>query len=157
MNEFSVPMFQLRVSMRLTDGRTLAGDVFLPAHSPVRDGPMLAGEWANLAPAFIPVRQSSGEGVVMIAHRHVVDIALPPGVAAVASDTLVDAPVRRVSVETAGGPALTGRLAIALPAPRQRVGDWLNNSEAYLTLEVDGSVHLIRKAHIVAVTELDGE
>ena len=154
MSELSVPTTPLHVTLSLTDGATLEGDVFLPAKSPVRDGPMLAGEWANLAPAFIPVRTEGIGEVTFVARNHIVAIALPHGVPAIASDELLDAPVQRVLVETVGGTAIEGLVIIAMPRYQQRVNDWLNNPDAYLSLDVDGCAHLVQKSQVIRITEL---
>lgn len=155
--EFSVPTTALPVALSLTDGRTIEGDVFLPARSPVRDGPMLAGEWANLAPAFIPLRPAVGSEVTLVNRHRVVAIVLPPGVAAVDPVEWLDMPVHRVAIEATGGLRVEGRLAVIMPRYQQRVVDWLNGSDAYVTLDVGGRAHLIQKAHITRIIELGEE
>lgn len=154
MSELSVPTTPLHVTLSLTDGTTLEGDVFLPAKSPVRDGPMLAGEWASLAPPFIPVRTDRIGEVTFVARHHIVAIALPRGIPAIANDELLDAPVRRVLVETVGGTAIEGLVTIAMPRYQQRVNDGLNNPDAYMSLDVDGCAHLVLKSQVIRVTEI---
>ena len=154
MSDLSVPTLPLRVTLSLTSGATLDGDVFLPAKSPVRDGPMLASEWASLAPAFIPLRLADGGQVTFVATDHIVAIALPPGVPAVPDDELVDAPVRRVRVETVGGASFEGLVTIAMPIYQQRVNDWLNNPEPNVTIEVEGRAYLLRKSRVIRITEI---
>ena len=156
MNEFCVPTMPLRVSVWLTDGRTLEGDVFLPTESPVRDGPMLPAEWANLSPVFVPVRPADGGAVILVSRNHVSAFALPPGVPADAPEEFVDAPVLRVVVEMAGGPRFEGRIAISTPYPQRRLKDLVNTRDAYLTLDVDGRAHLIRKDNVIRMLELGG-
>lgn len=155
MNEFSVPTTPLRVSLRLTDGRTIEGDVFLPAKSPRRDGPMLAGEWVNLAPAFIPVRPAVGDEVTLVNRQQVVAMSLPPGVAADDPIELLDTPAHRVVLSASGGWRLEGSLAVAMPRHQRRVVDWLNGPDTHVTLEAGGRAHLVLKAHILSIVELD--
>lgn len=154
MSEFSVPTSPLRVVLSLSDGRTVEGDVFLPAKSPVRDGPMLAGEWANLAPVFIPLRPATGTEVTLVNRDHVVAIALRPGVPADDPMEMADARQHRVVLETAGGPRFEGLLSVAMPRYQQRVVDWMNSQDAYVTLDVDGRALLVQKAHIIRIIEL---
>lgn len=153
MSEYSIPTIPLRVSLWLADGRRVNGDVFLPEKSAVREGPMLAGEWANLLPAFLPLREGERQ-VAVLARDHIVAIALPPGIPAEGPEDTADARVCRVQVETAGGFAHRGRISIAMPSHRQRTVDFLNTPDPYLTLSIDGEVHLINKRHIIRVTEL---
>lgn len=155
MNEYSVPITPLRVELLLTDGRTVEGDIFLPSKSPVRDGAMLAGEWANLAPTFIPVRPAVGHEVMLVNRLQVVAIALPSGVSAHDPLEMLDAPVHHVAFELAGGRRLEGGLTVAMPRHQQRVVDWLNNSDTYATVDVDGRAHLVQKAHILRILELE--
>jgi hypothetical protein len=154
MSEYSIPTTPLCVSLSLTDGRVLDGEIFLPSTSSVRDGPMLAGEWVNFAPPFVPVRSTVDRTVTLVARAHVVSIALDAGVPAADPEALVDARIRRVIVETAGGNAYEGWIAIAMPTHRQRLVDWLNNPDAYATVDVDGRVHLIQKTHILRIVDL---
>jgi hypothetical protein len=156
MNDYSVPIAPLRVTMLLTDGRTIDGDVFLPAKSPLRDGPMLAGEWAKVAPPFIPVRPAVGHEVMIVNRHQVVAFALPAGVPAEDPVELLDTPAQHVSREMTGGLRLEGLMAVAMPRHQRRVVDWLNAQDAHLTLEVDGRAHLVTKAHIVRIIELGG-
>jgi hypothetical protein len=156
-SEFTVPTAQLRLALWLTDGRTLEGDVFLPARSPLRDGPMLAGEWANVAPAFVPLRPAIGSEVMLVNRSHIVAMALPAGVPAVDPVEWLDVPVQRVIIETTCGRRVEGRLAVNMPRHRQRVVDWVNGADAYLTLDVDGRAHLVQKAHITRIVQLGEE
>jgi hypothetical protein len=154
MNEFSVPITPLHVALNLTDGRTISGDIFLPAKSPLRHGPMLAAEWVNLAPTFIPVRSASGE-LTVVNRQQVVSIALEPGVAADDPLETLDTPAHRVEIALSGGVRLEGLLAVAMPRHQQRVVDWLNGPDAHLTLDVGGRAHLVLKAHVLSIVELD--
>jgi hypothetical protein len=154
MSEYSVPTTPLRVTLWLTDGRILDGEVFLPSTSSVRDGPMLAGEWVNFAPPFVPVRSPVDRTVTLVARAHVVTIALDAGVPAADPEELVSARTRRVVVETTGGTAYEGWMAITMPTHQQRLVDWLNTPDAYTTIDVDGRVHLIQKAHILRIVDL---
>lgn len=153
MNEFSVPTVPLRVTAWLTDGKAVEGDVFLPARSPVRDGPMLAAEWVNVAPTFVPLRPATGRDVMLLCRAQVVAFALPEGV--MAADPLdgCDAPVRRVAIELVGGLRLEGRVAVNMPHYQQRVVDWMNGADAYVVLDARDRAHLIQKAHITRVIE----
>ena len=154
MGEFSVPTSPLSVSLWLTDGRSLEGEVFLPETSSVREGPMLASEWVNFAPPFVPVRHRADHSVTLVARPHIVTIALSAGVPAIDPEELVDARPRRVVVETVGGRSYEGLIAIAMPRHQQRLLDWLNNPDAYALVDVDGTAHLIQKAHILRITDL---
>ena len=154
MDDLSVPTSPLRVSIWLTDGRRLEGDIFLPSQSQVRAGPMLAAEWANLAPNFVPLRPADGNPFVLISRDHVAAFAIPSGMPAIPPEELIDMPVRRVVVETTGGPLFEGHVAVVMPPDHQRLKDWLNNADAYIVVTAGGRAHLIRKSSVIRVVEL---
>ena len=118
---------------------------------------MLAGEWANLAPAFIPVRPAVGSEVTLVNRSQVVAMSLPPGVPAVDPVEWLDMPIHRVVIEATGGVRVEGRLAVIMPRYQQRVVDCLNGPDAYLTLDVGGRAHLVQKVHITRIVQLGEE
>jgi hypothetical protein len=114
---------------------------------------MLPDEWATLAPAFIPLRETDGR-VTLLSKQHVVAFALPPGVPASDEQELLDVPVRHVVVEMVGGRRFEGNIAVSMPRAQQRLNDWLNTPAPYVVVNVDGRAHLIQKSAITRIQEL---
>lgn len=156
MNQSACPPPRSRVRPRLTDrARTIDGDAsFLPAKSPLRDGPMLAGERTNPRPTlFIPVRPLLGHEVRLVNREHVVAMALPPGVAANDPVDLLIAPAHRAA-RTAGRRA-TGEARWRWPCHGTSVvalAQWPRRPRHAL---VAGRDYLVSKGHILSIVELE--
>jgi hypothetical protein len=58
-----------------------------------------------------------------------------------------------VAVE-AGGEQFEGRVVIRMPRTQQRVVDWLNDADPFITVRAGSRHHLVQKALITRVVEL---
>lgn len=153
MLQYQVPTVPLAAEVWCADGRNLAGRIFMPACSLVHDGWMRPTEWINQSHPFFPFGAHGSTDRLALNKLEVVALT-------VAADDDEDdvedaaerAPVSRVVIE-AGGRRFTGTLVIDMPPNQQRVVDFLNRPDAFLTLRDGGHHHLIQKARITRVVE----
>lgn len=156
MTELRVPTVVLPVEIECADGRIFAGRIFVPAASPIHDGPTRPEEWMNDGSSFFPFLADDSERPVLMNKREVLvlSVAMPGNQPAEALDS--DSPVRRVRVE-AEKRRLEGELVIEMPPGHLRVLDYLNRAEPFLLLREGEIRHLIQKERITRVIELHEE
>jgi hypothetical protein len=155
MPDLRVPTISLPVEVRCADGRAIAGEIFLPAHSSRQAGPMRPEEWSDTAPQFFPIRAHDTRALTILNRDAVVALTVPAGANAGDADTAAGAPVSRIAID-AGGVTVEGDAIIDMPPGHQRVADWLNAPGAFITLRAGLVHHLIQKRHVTRVLELDG-
>ena len=154
MSELRVPMQSLSVVVTTADGRSLAGQVFLPAASSLRAGPMRPEEWINEPASFFPFLAEGSAGPTILLNKSQVAIV---SLTSAGDDEDVAAedvgPKRKVVVEC-GARRIEGMLRIEMPAHHSRVLDHLNRSEPFLVLREGQRDHLIFKRHVTKVIEM---
>jgi hypothetical protein len=152
MSDYRVPTNPLPVELRCIDGRRLIGDVFLPSHSSRHSGPMSPQEWANTVAPFFPFRPYEGQARTLLNRNQVLAIAITAESTVDDLLELPDTPVYQVTIE-AGGQQFQGRLVVDMPRNQQRVVDFLNGADTFITVQ-EGDRHvLIQKDHITRVVE----
>jgi hypothetical protein len=156
MSELRVPTVVLPVEIECADGRVFSGRIFVPAASPLHDGPTRPEEWLNEPSSFFPFLADESERPVLMNKREllVLSVSVPKGPQGETADA--DSPVRRVRVE-AEKRRLEGELVIEMPPGHLRVLDYLNRAESFLLLREGGIHHLIQKERITRVIEIHEE
>jgi hypothetical protein len=152
LSELRVPMVGFAAHVICADGRELRGRLFAPAEASRHSGPTRAQEWLNEPTPFFAFVRDEGGGAVLLNKHEVVVITLDAE--ADAGDVMagVDVPLRVVKVEC-GERQFVGTIAIDMPPNQQRVIDYLNRFELFLTLRDGPKHHLIQKQRITQVTE----
>jgi hypothetical protein len=152
MLEYQVPTLQLAANVWCADGRGLAGSIFVPACSSVHGGPMRPEEWINQPHPFFPFAADGSDERMVLNKAEVVALTVAADDESGADDEAGDIPVCRVAIEIHGR-RFAGMLVIDMPPNQQRVVDFLNRPDAFLTLRDGGHHHLIQKARITRVVE----
>ncbi|HET7293735.1 MAG TPA: hypothetical protein VFM88_15025 [Vicinamibacteria bacterium] len=156
MNELlRVPMVEETAEVECADGRRFTGRIFIPATSPVHDGPTRTEEWINEAAAFFPFLTEGGDAV-LLNKREVLVLSVTGPAEARTPDEIAESPVRHVKVE-AESRRLEGDLVLDMPEHHLRVLDYLNRAEAFLALREGAVLHLIQKERITRVIEVREE
>lgn len=153
MSDLRVPTTSLPVEIRCTDGRSFAGEIFMPAQSSRQLGPMRPDEWSDTVHVFFPFRSYESQGLTILNRDAVVSIAVPADVNESDGEEDLGNPVFHVAVE-AGGARFEGDIVIDMPPDHRRVADWLNAPEPFITLRTGATHHLIQKRHVTRVVEL---
>lgn len=153
-DELRVPTVPLAIVVTTDDGRSVAGQIFIPAAALRHAGPMRPEEWINEPSlVFFPFLPEGSEASLMLNKSHVAIMSLPtapPEEEATADELCVE---RRVVVEC-GTRRLEGALRIDMPTHHCRVLDYLNRPESFLVLREGDRHHLIQKRHITRVHEV---
>ena len=153
MLEYQVPTLQLAADVWCADGRGLAGWIFVPACSSVHGGPMRPEEWINQPHPFFPFAAHDSHERMVLNKAEVVALTVADDDKSGADDEGSAIPVCRVAIEIHARRFL-GTLVIDMPPNQQRVVDFLNRPDAFLTLRDGRRRHLIHKARITRVIEL---
>jgi len=152
-NDLRVPVAALPVEIRFTDGRTVAGRIFVPADALRHVGPTRADEWVNESGVFVPFLPNDSAQSVMVNKATVLAIVVPAWADEPDPSEAVPAPERVVAIEC-GGASFQGVITIDMPANHGRVLDYLNQPAAFLTLKAGGRHLLINKLHVTRVVEV---
>lgn len=153
MNELQVPTVAIEAEVACIDGRTLAGRIFVPAASH-HNGPMRPADWINESRPFFPLVPDDATAPVIV-NKHTVVLVTLQGSGGMEEETQIGLE-RRVLIEC-GGRQIRGLLHIDMPENLQRLQDYLNRNELFVTL-IDGPRHhLVQKHHITRVIEIREE
>ena len=154
MIELRVPTVALVAEVACADGRTFNGRIFVPAAASHHTGPMRPEEWINDPVPFFPFLHDDASMPVMLNKHTVLVVTLQHGESEEGGETI--GLERRVAIEC-GGRWFEGVLHIDMPENHQRVQDYLNRIELFLTLTEGPRRHLVQKHHITRVVELREE
>lgn len=154
MSELRVPTVALAAEVACTDGRTHAGRIFVPAAASHHSGPMRPEDWINEPLPFFPFLPDDAAVPVML-NKHTVIMVTLQGTEGTESEVQIGLE-RRVAIEC-GERQIEGLLHIDMPENHQRVQDYLNRSELFLTLTDGPRHHLVQKHHITRVIEIREE
>jgi hypothetical protein len=153
MTEFRVPTVALPAEALLTDGRTLAGRIFVPATASRHSGAMRSEEWMDEAVDFFPLLADGATSSVILNKRQVLVLSLKSSVQDDEPEEESNAATRRRVRVRCGGHDFEGTVRIEMPESQSRVLDYLNQSGRFLGLW-DGQQHrLIQKGQITSVQE----
>jgi hypothetical protein len=141
------------VVVTTADGRSLAGQVFVPAASARHSGPMRPDEWINEPYSFFPFLAEGAAGAPILLNKN--QVAILSLTSAGDEDGVSEemGPRRKVVVEC-GPRRIEGMLRIEMPAHHSRVLDHLNRPEPFLVLREGERDHLIFKRHVTKVIEV---
>jgi len=153
MSELSVPTVALAAEVACTDGRTLAGRIFVPAASD-HSGPMRPEDWINEPLPFFPFLPDDAAVPVILNKQTVIMVTLQ-GAEGTEGEVLIGLE-RRVVIEC-GERRIEGLLHIDMPENLQRLQDYLNRNELFVTLTDGPRHHLVQKHHITRVIEIREE
>ena len=155
MSELRVPTVAMVSGVTCLDGRTFHGRIFVPASSSTHEGPMRAQEWMNTGAQFFPFLPDDAKSPIILNKKEVLMLSIEVGEEGGADDNPVD--VDRQVVVECGPRRLTGHLHIDMPPNHQRVLDYLNRPEAFLSLHDGHRLHLVQKHNITRVLDVGGD
>jgi hypothetical protein len=150
-SELRVPTVALAAEVACADGRTFTGRIFVPAAASHHSGPMRPEEWINEPLPYFPFLPDDAAVPVMLNKHTVVTVTLQGG-----DGSETELPIgleRRVAIEC-GERRLEGMVHIDMPENHQRVQDYLNRFELFLTLTDGPRRHLVQKQRITRVIEI---
>ncbi len=150
MSELRVPTVTLDAEIVCANGTWFVGRIFLPAASSHHSGVMRPDEWMNDGAPFFPFLPANATSAVILNKAEVVVLSVV-AVNTPAGD-LPDVPRRRVQVECRDR-IVAGIIVIDMPEGHQRVLDYLNGHDPFLTLYDGDREHLVRKTCITRVIE----
>ena len=154
MMELRVPTVALAAEVTCADGRTFTGRIFVPAAASHHSGPMRPEEWINEPLPYFPFLPDDAAVPIMLNKHTVLVVTLQGGES---SEHLEPVGLeRRVAIEC-GERRLEGMVHIDMPENHQRVQDYLNRLELFLTLTEGARRHLVQKRHITRVIEVREE
>ena len=154
MDELHVPTVALAAEVACTDGRTLAGRIFVPAAASHNSGPMRPEDWINAPLPFFPFLPDDAPAPVIV-NKHTVIMVTLQGAEGTEGEALIGLE-RRVVIEC-GERRIEGLLHIDMPQNLQRLQDYLNRNELFVTLTDGPRHHLVQKHHITRVIEIREE
>jgi hypothetical protein len=150
MSEFRIEKIRRRVTVDMTGGETLEGELFLQPSARYRAGPQHPAELLNEPDPFVPLAVA-GDGLVLLAKSQMIRIQFD------ADDADTDsAGVERAAVEVvfADGSNVSGMLTLETRADRPRLLDFLNDDhQPFLVLESPSGITLINRRAIAKVRE----
>lgn len=152
MDDLRVPTVAVSAEVLCDDGETISGNIHIPDVASRHTGPMRAEEWLNDPAAFFPLVPPGGGRACLLNKAKVVAISVPASTDEVAAAEDAELPERAVEIECRGR-RFRGVLRIDMPDNLQRVLDYLNRPESFLTLREGERHYLIRKGAITQVVE----
>jgi hypothetical protein len=155
MSELRIPTRMVSVVVTTADGRSLAGQVFVPADSARHPGPMRPDEWINEPYSFFPFLAEGSAGVPILLNKS--QVAILSLTSASDEDRSEEVGLRRKVVVECGARRIEGMLRIEMPTHHSRVLDQLNRPEPFLVLREGDRDHLIFKRHVTRVIEVREE
>ena len=157
MSELKVPTRSLPVVVTTAEGRSVAGQVFMPTTASRHAGPMRPEEWINEASFFFPfLPEGSAGGPMLLNKSQVAIISLTAG-SEEQDAGVADAVLKRRVIVECGARRLEGMLRIEMPIHHSRVLDHLNRPEPFMVLREGDRDHLIQKQHVTKVIEVREE
>lgn len=155
-----IPKRKVAVLVRLRNGETVAGHVFLDYIDPIHRGDQTLLDKLNDDFPWLPVSGDAND-VEILNRRHVVLVQPGTGV----EPDLVRPRMReqagghvrneRVTLRLDSGLTLEGRLPMELPEEFARVSDFLNFPEDFFALEADSGPVLVSKRHVLSLVPHD--
>jgi len=154
-----IPKRKVAVLVRLRNGETVAGHVFLDYIDAVHRGDQTLLDKLNDDFSWFPL--SGDDGDVEILHRRHVELVQPgPDVPSdwVREDLEASAEHYRsetVTLRLESGLTLHGRIAMDLPEEFSRISDFLNFPQDFFAVETDDGAVLVSKTHVFSLAPHD--
>lgn len=150
MSDYRIQKVRRPVEVTLANGRSLRGDVFCQPSRRFRRGPEEPLDLLNDAESFLPLAMSEGDvRLVQKAHIAVVTTELPPESDDMAATGVVG---MRVEFTLIDGSSHVGSIFPELPADRQRLVDFLNDTPLnFVALFTTDNLRLVNRVHIAYV------
>lgn len=154
-SEYQFEKQRTNAAVRLTNGRTLHGRLFLAGGSSRHDGPERIADLLNSESGFFPfeVEDEDGPDIVLINRAHVMTVNLAHNEAALEPGYTI-ARRRAVAMVLAGNHRLTGIVRVYRPEGRDRLSDWARQPEIFRYLEADGMTVIVNTAHVIELSEI---
>jgi hypothetical protein len=148
MSEYRIEKVRRRVSVTLSGGTMLHGEIFLQPTARYRAGPQEPAELFNETEAFLPLATGTEESV-LLAKRHVSRVQYDAEAADTDGRGGVDAAVEVVFTD---GTRLSGQLRLETRTDRSRLLDYLNgDNQRFLTLRSSNRIWLVNREQIAQV------
>jgi hypothetical protein len=146
-----IPKRKVGVRLRLSNGESVHGRVFLDYIDPIHRGEQAILDLFNNESPWFPIE--TVEGMIVVNRARVVLVEPGEGVppALVRKEST---PVFRrelVSLRTGQGLTLDGHIAMDLPDEFSRVSDFLNFPEEFFAVETASGPVLVGKQHVTAL------
>jgi hypothetical protein len=150
MSEYRIEKVRRRVSVTLTGGTMLHGEIFLQPNARYRAGPQEPSELFNESEAFLPLA-TGGDDLVLLAKRHVSRVQYDADSTDTDGRGGVDAAAEIVFID---GTRLSGQLRLETRTDRSRLLDYLNgDNQRFLTLRSSTRIWLVNREHIAQVLQ----
>ena len=148
MSEYRIEKVRRRVSVTLSGGSMLHGEIFLQPTARYRAGAQEPSELFNENEAFLPLA-TAGDDLVLLAKRHVSRVQYDADTADTDSRGGTDASVEIVFTD---GTRLSGLLRLEARSDRSRLLDYLNaDPQRFLMLRSSNRIWLVNREQIAQV------
>ncbi|MEO5656680.1 MAG: hypothetical protein ABIO65_09795 [Nitrospiria bacterium] len=138
-----------RISVELSDGSRLDGEVFLRLYEAHHDGPQTVGDLLNEDASLIPLK--TGDGVVLVNPAQIVTVTIESEHEPYDLTTLGDP--HTVRIMTARGREVLGQVFISLPGGSGRVKDFFKRSVRFVPVFLDHSIIYVNQAFVLYVRD----
>jgi hypothetical protein len=157
-SEFSVHKRRVEVTLRLADGQSACGHLFLGETTTAGDGPERVDDLLNGSSGFFPFERIDGgpSRIVLYNSSHIAVVALT-GHGAQEVPGYEVATRRVVALLLSTGEQVSGIIQVYLPQGRDRVSDWTRGAALFRYLETADATLLVNIRHVVEITELEAK
>ena len=150
MEEFKVPLREIRVHIRLREGEEIDGTLHALSIGP--DGkPGRLIDRLNDADAFVPWTQ--GDKLDLLNKTGIVWVRVGANEPAEEPGSEDESHGAHVTVDISGGIHAVGEMHYLMPPERSRVLDYVNSSPRFIALRGDSGMLLVNCEHIVRIHE----
>ncbi|HXV65402.1 MAG TPA: hypothetical protein VEK15_32200 [Vicinamibacteria bacterium] len=146
---YRVPTLDLDARLRLADGTTMAGTLFLAPGSSLHPGPESLDEYLARSRRFLPVRVTES-GRTLLVNRDLVQL-VEAGTDAPVLARLTGEQARSVDLvrlELTDGHALEGAVESLLPVENPRLSDFFNLNEDFFPVVVTEGITYVNKRFV---------
>lgn len=156
MSDFSLPRSAVPAHVRLTQGVSRPGQIYVMERVPQHDGPETVLEMLNRPEGFFAFRPSEGEDVLLVSKVHTISVSVDRQAPITDPARLSAAKLLGVELVLAGGATLGGWASVELPAHHARLLDYLNAShDPFFAVWTHAATHYVNRAHVLYARPLD--
>ena len=159
MSQFRVEKRRANAEILLATGQKVRGAVFLAASSAKHVGPERIGDLLNAEPGFFPFETGPADADTLLINRsHVITVRLLDRIDEPQHDPgYALATPRHVAIRLTDATVITGTVRVYRPQGRDRLSDYARSPEPFRYLEGTDGTYIVNTAHIVNISELEGE